>query len=75
MPSPGNTLTWSIICIVLGVTSCIHSFFIDPTKPSKQNILLPGRSWSGKEMQWRAFWGGIGTTTIGVLLLIYYLMK
>jgi ABC-type Fe3+ transport system permease subunit len=66
-----RNLLWGIIFILLGISSIIHSRFIDPNKPARQSR-FGGRTWSGEELRWRNLWGGAWLTAVGVVLLIVY---
>jgi hypothetical protein len=65
-------LLWGLICVALGIGSIIHSYFIDPNRPARQIYHGLGRSFTGKEMKWRGFWGGVVTSSFGMLLLIWH---
>jgi hypothetical protein len=65
-------LLWGLICLAMGIGSIVHSYFIDPNRPARQIYRGLGRSFTGKEMKWRSFWGGVGTTALGMLLLTWH---
>jgi hypothetical protein len=69
---PTNLLS-GFICLILGLGSISRSYFIDPTEPAKTICHGLGRSFSGKGMKWRTYWGGIGIMFFGVVFTLLYL--